>query len=156
MDDKKQKMIQKEEEITNGSGIWRGYLIGNDPSNEYSVKYLGRAAEKICDNRVKWRDIIILYSDSSFGEGKSGFVLSTDGIYVKSLLNKNSKFSIPYSDIDFVYHDTSESKPILKIYPKYDDCKIIDHPWFNLEVLCELIDAIKEIADEHDDIKLEW
>ncbi|KHF27059.1 hypothetical protein [Anoxybacillus sp. J5B_2022] len=156
MDDKKRRMIEKEEEITSGSGIWSGYSMGNDPSNEYSVKYLSRAAEKICDNRVKWRDIIILFSDSSFGEGKSGFVLSTDGIYVKSSLNKHSKFSVQYSDIDFVFYDTLESKPVLKIYTKYDDCKIIDHPWFNLEVLCDLIDAMKEIADEYDNLKLEW
>ncbi len=80
MDEKKQRMIEKEEEITNGSGIWSGYLIGNDPDNEYSVKYLRRAAEKICSNRIKWSDIIVLYSDSTFGEGKSGFALSTDGI----------------------------------------------------------------------------
>jgi len=156
MDEKKQRMIEKEEEITNGSGIWSGYLIGNDPDNEYSVKYLRRAAEKICSNRIKWSDIIVLYSDSTFGEGKSGFALSTDGIYVNTMLNKDSKFSIKYSDIDFVYRDTTEDKPFLKIYTKYGDCKIIDHSWFNKRVLCELIDALKEIADENDDIKLEW
>lgn len=92
-------MVAIVDEHINESGIWKDYLIGYDPDNEFSVRYLTRAAKKICQGKEHWSEIVLLLSDSLFHEGNSGIVLTAKGVYVNTKSNADSRFYIDYKAI---------------------------------------------------------